>query len=149
MNDKTTSYSFDGISSLNITGSSGIVTMGLISRDKLEPIEPPRFVPEPKLTIDQQVARAQSIVRVIVEAQAGWDKIQIAKGFQEARLLLLYKIPFSLDILKHKLGGHLRVSAGSGGGVGGMLPIPMNMPRSMAKFPTKYIRKSGGGRNGD
>lgn len=84
MNDKSTSYSFEGISSgLNITGSSGTVTMGLISRDKLEPIAPPRFVPEPKLTLDQQVARAQSIVRVTIEAQASWDKKQIALSFRK------------------------------------------------------------------
>jgi hypothetical protein len=172
MNNPKLAYVIDGKTVYltdNITGSdvgfigpngssNSTLTLGLVSRDKIEPLVPPKVIPEPPLTLDQQVARAQSIVRVIIEAQYEWDKIQIAKGFAEARNKLL-RIPLYRDALWEapRFRGNLKslldeirspvssargatisaVVGGTGGGGGG---AAQKLP--MGQLPTKYMRRS-------
>ena len=73
------------VSTSVVTGTSSILANGVIDRDRLAPYLPPKVVPEKPLTLDQQVARAQAIVQVTIEAQCAWDKVQIAQGFAAVR----------------------------------------------------------------
>ena len=87
-----------GNGTTSIGPSPGYLTMGLISRDNLEPNKAPAVIPAPKQTLDQMVAHAQAIVRVTIEAQYEWDKLQIARGFEEARVKLV-RVPSYLSYL--------------------------------------------------
>ena len=96
---QSTNVNFGGGNGTTSIGPSpGYLTMCLISRDKLEPNKAPAVIPAPKQTLDQMVAQAQAIVRVTIEAQYEWDKLQIKRGFKEARVKLV-RVPSYLSYL--------------------------------------------------